>query len=878
MKNHRTKFHSVVLLIFFLLVSSGLSFAGNKKVRMILSVKKADYSTVEQMVKKLGGEVHVRFKMCEGLAVSLPLDEVSQVISRPEVIRSFKDIYIKKPEPPKLKKAGYENIPVTGEMVADYSKTLKTSELKSILGETKGYYPFTNELTGTNEFYNETGHFGENIVVGIIDDGVSSAASAVASRIIGAENFTGDGLPGDSPSNGSHGTWVACCVGANTIFGFGNPAVQNAIKLYSPESVIPDYFATGVDGIPMVGQAPDALFYALKVFAAGSNSAPSSVIAAGLERAVELKEMYNAGDPDGVNIRVANMSLGGGTLFAGEDEFYTPLIKRAHKAGMVIVISAGNEGPAGMTIGSPGDTKNVITVGATSDATHERIVADLFYVGPGGGYDWRPVDNNFTAYFSSRGPLADGRSDPDIVAPGTWRFAQNVNGSTINWVSGTSFSAPTVTGAVALLLSAKSDATPDQIRGALLLGADKKVLTETPGFQDQGFGFLDVAGAYHKLTRWSFNPPDWSLSLPWVEANIRFGAGIRVVDRRNYTTGTGKLLPGERKEIFYEVPANASTITVTVSSVTPALPEEEQNLLFGDDLIVAIHSAKTSAVNDYRAFSYVGTAGATFTLQGSDLDEGIARIVVMGDETNAGKISAQVNIQTDYERNCKPGKNGKVAEGESKVYSFNVPANSSDFNLKLSWKDNWGRFPTDDLDMTVFDPDGNVVLLDNDGDGDIDGLSLDSPERLNISNPAAGNWLVSVDGYTIWKGKEHFSLSTEIVENASLAKNSQSEKWAQAEATQIPDEFRLAQNYPNPFNPTTNINFDLPKDSPVKLKVYNAIGQEVATIVDEFQNAGYHSVVWNGRNEANVQLPSGFYIYRIEAGDFVQSRKMILLK
>jgi hypothetical protein len=180
--------------------------------------------------------------------------------------------------------------------------------------------------------------------------------------------------------------------------------------------------------------------------------------------------------------------------------------------------------------------------------------------------------------------------------------------------------------------------------------------------------------------------------------------------------------------------------------------------------------------------------------------------------------------------------------------------------------------------MYVFDPDGNAVYVDNDGDTDIDGASLDSPERLSISDPAAGTWIVSIDGYTVWKGKEPFKFYSGIVPAQALAKNSESEMGDNLTAAQIPVEFRLAQNYPNPFNPTTNINFDLPQASPVSLKIFNTLGQQVATLVNEIKGAGYHSVIWNGRNDANQVLPSGVYIYRIEAGEFVCTNKMVLVK
>jgi hypothetical protein len=89
----------------------------------------------------------------------------------------------------------------------------------------------------------------------------------------------------------------------------------------------------------------------------------------------------------------------------------------------------------------------------------------------------------------------------------------------------------------------------------------------------------------------------------------------------------------------------------------------------------------------------------------------------------------------------------------------------------------------------------------------------------------------------------------------------------------LPEEFSLAQNYPNPFNPKTRIEFTLPSDAKVAIKVFNILGEEVASLVDRVLEAGYQTVDWDAAN-----MPSGIYIYRITAGTFSASRKMLLLK
>ncbi len=89
----------------------------------------------------------------------------------------------------------------------------------------------------------------------------------------------------------------------------------------------------------------------------------------------------------------------------------------------------------------------------------------------------------------------------------------------------------------------------------------------------------------------------------------------------------------------------------------------------------------------------------------------------------------------------------------------------------------------------------------------------------------------------------------------------------------LPTGYRLEQNSPNPFNPTTTIQFSVPRESYVRLKVYNFVGQEVATLVDHHVTAGTYKVNWDAS-----RLASGFYLYRLEAEGFAQTKKLLLMK
>jgi len=89
----------------------------------------------------------------------------------------------------------------------------------------------------------------------------------------------------------------------------------------------------------------------------------------------------------------------------------------------------------------------------------------------------------------------------------------------------------------------------------------------------------------------------------------------------------------------------------------------------------------------------------------------------------------------------------------------------------------------------------------------------------------------------------------------------------------LPKQFALEQNYPNPFNPVTTISYSLPIKSLVELVIYNALGEKVNQLVKEKKEAGTYEITWYAE-----QLPSGIYFYRLQAGDFIETKKMLLMK
>lgn len=100
----------------------------------------------------------------------------------------------------------------------------------------------------------------------------------------------------------------------------------------------------------------------------------------------------------------------------------------------------------------------------------------------------------------------------------------------------------------------------------------------------------------------------------------------------------------------------------------------------------------------------------------------------------------------------------------------------------------------------------------------------------------------------------------------------------ESEIVELPLHYKLFQNYPNPFNPQTTIQYELPAPEKVKLEIYNLQGQKIKTIIHKNQAAGFYRVTWDGSTDDGRRTTSGLYLYRLLAGDFVQTKKMLLLK
>ncbi|WP_017934399.1 S8 family peptidase [Nocardioides sp. Iso805N] len=265
---------------------------------------------------------------------------------------------------------------------------------------------------------------GKGVGVAVIDTGISDTGD-LAGKVIDGYDFSGEGSY--TTDSFGHGTFVA-----GTIAGSGTGS-EGAIK----------------------GVAPGANLVALKVAGADGSSDVLRVITA-----VQWAVNHAAKD----NIRVLNLSLGTDSTQDWRIDPLDAAVEGAWRAGLVVTVAAGNNGSGG--IGKPADDPYVITVGASDDGTTLG------------------TDDDSIAPFSSTGPTAAGLAKPDLVAPGTHIVSSRSPGSTVDTTypdsevgssyfrgSGTSFAAPQVAGAVALLLQQRPNLTNNHIKGMLMRSA-----------------------------------------------------------------------------------------------------------------------------------------------------------------------------------------------------------------------------------------------------------------------------------------------------------------------------------------------------------------------------------------------------------------------
>ena len=756
--------------------------AADEQERLIVRAPKP-YDSLVSAVRGLGGDIHHLYVNVDALAVSIPSHRVADLATLVGPRRMTKDATVHAPRP-------VEQVTIAASEV-EAVEALHSERLAQLVSSHPTNFNFNNRLTGAATLHSQ-GVTGHGVVVAVIDTGTANSpvVGALSGTVVGGENFVRDDpvTSATSRRNHPHGTWVGSMIAAHATFLFDNTSsLVRSLRIHAPDSVIactgfPPPCSATRSIVPVIGTAPSARIYAFKVFDSRTGAGRNSDIIAAMDRAITLRRNYDRGvssnpvagngseeDPfvfDSLNIQIVNMSLGGGTFFAGR-ELKDQLTVLMLETGMTIVASAGNSGPAAMTGGSPGTGIGTLTVGAASSAVHQRVFRDVQF-GVGNGALFRPTGHVQTAPFSSRGPTADGRIKPDVVANGVASFVQGtclaldlvsdrnaclagLIPAPLSFEAGTSFASPTVAGAAALLRERAPAASAVQIRNALVETANPSLLGDGSGPIDQGAGFIDIPAAVARLkagrvsahlagTGRGRDDDDFAENgvSRKVEANIR-EAGFQPVafQRDRFTTRVEGLRPGRVAHFFVDADEQTDQLVVSVTNVTTELPPSQQNVLFGDIVLLTIVDAPSSFADTKVSAFVVGDS--TFTIPNPQT--GLVRVAVMGYSTNAGRISGDLTIERTRRSQGPATAKGRVAEGELIPFAIEVPAGAAQAVFELSWKDNWSRYPTDALALILIDPAGGVNNAGN---------SPSFPQRVVINNPAAGTWRALVDGFIVF--------------------------------------------------------------------------------------------------------------------------------
>ena len=661
------------------------------------------------------------------------------------------------------------------------------------------------------------------------------------------------------------------------------------------------------------------------------------------------------------------------------DLFWAP-IDNLEALGTVVIFACGNEGPNAGTIRNPANRAttelNTFSVGAT-DSLGIQI--------------WLQ---------SSRGPSdCDGVSiKPEMVAPGSQIWTTVPAPSYYGARSGTSFAAPHVSGAVALLRQYNPNATVDQIKTALINSA---VDIAPPGPDDTtGYGLINIPAALALI------PPNDQVNIfvRTVEHNpISSGMEIPItVTLKNSGIGTlnvaAQLLNAESGITIQEGSSVFGDLALGESASNagdPFILQFSNDIINGTQLFVDLNITATAGYEKtVRLFFKVGEAlvKSTYNHQSDSLRFTVANFgsyglapssalpgnglgflypvnglnnlyqagVLIGNSplgVSDGITNTIFSVDADFR--VAPGGNLQVYSGgvlgdhetysrfddgyaykplgitvEQRTASFNGPAdanyvimeytviNDQDTaisNIYVGMYFDWDFPPNSGQDRTGYDEANQLGYMWHNNQAQYRGTSVLNDEGLStfwaIANsqviydgvteaekfdmlthatvPTANfasdqSYSIATGPFTLGPGESDTAAFAIIASGSAqeLGLLAQRAKSMYRQATPVEDDggvilpraFQLEQNFPNPFNPVTQIQFSLKRAELVRLEVFNALGQRVAVLLDEHRPAGAHTVFWNGTDDEDQPVATGIYFYKLSAGDFRETRKMVLLK
>jgi hypothetical protein len=426
------------------------------------------------------------------------------------------------------------------------------------------------------------------------------------------------------------------------------------------------------------------------------------------------------------------------------------------------------------------------------------------------------------------------------------------------------------------------------------------------------FRCWDDVGYFTDATPWSFHL-DRGVPTPPADLTAKPRCGLIHLEWTAATEHDTYELWREKRvtyPYFYDYGAGTGGLPPASGTYTTMIPLAGGLTAYDDDWGVdelasrAVYDYKLIAVDSINPPAESGTAAATNYYLGDwyvpyDCNVGagdLAALSIHYGTVSQLALSDELDVAptSDWGRFGLPGPDGLINFEDLIVMAMNYRATGPPIPFNSCWplyaKDEQPQVDQG-LVATLYDEPENCELVVN---GTMFAMSIElattrqlisarANDMLVLTYPVEGGWMIDMAAMGELQTEQtivelQFQLDAEpgaievVTIDARGAENN-SLPVAYQDSDSIPTEFSLAQNYPNPFNPVTTINYDLAATVQVELLVYNSLGQQVATLVNDTQPAGRYSVSFDGS-----RLASGLYLYRLSAGDFVQTERMLLLK
>ncbi len=767
-------------------------------INVLIETYDYDYTSIVSYIEFFGGVVTNEFKYASGLAAEIPINAIENLKDLSNVKKISKD---------EIRQFS-SSTPIFGnEELDDYifSETelsmdgrevisLSTSEITKIFDSVPETY--WNYLSMNAWSVWESGYMGQDSLAVIIDTGVYDQHIMIQHAVIGGIDLSPDSeTPGNpdwnSPLNHWHGTHCAgILAGDVALIVPESDILYQSYELYTgisiPASVVDPGYSENYYVIPLLGMAPEAQIFGIKVFPSSGAGVPTSYIINAIEYAIG---MHESGDYD---VDVISMSLGGGTGYDGRD-LEAQTVDYATSIGITVVTSAGNDGPASLTVGSPGCANTAIAVGAVADPVNTRIYWDVMYDWYGLGYYLFTSETPQVIYFSSRGTTSDGRLKPELCATGVYVLSSYIDPLDPSpygfaWASGTSMACPAVAGAVALLNSwgEWEGASPYDYKQALMDGA---IWMEGYDENDQGAGNLNAYQSWLSLINDdSLGDDHPGLRKCYRRSPVRpNGINTHISEKGRFTYYLKEMEPGHPLEFYLLVTEKTKSITIILSHIDlgddPLLMNSfelsvQSAVRTGYDYHVEsfnINGTTTVEIEDYSVTWTEDNIWGTDYYQETPLQPGYYKVCVENDWTSYDVLSGKLEIIVEKDMPCWDhhhcwGHHHCCCHCHWKYINFPdetykgtittdeaigwIPIGAGDDGVivELWWKNDWTRYPTSDLDMVVawFDTDDNLHYEYAAGG------SLRSPEGVYLPDAVAAYILIF--GYETYGVKEHWKL------------------------------------------------------------------------------------------------------------------------